>query len=43
MSEQYPESFQPLVEDAQAEEAKQAPDDYTLVPLPPELVERPEE
>lgn len=43
MSEQYPESFQGLVEDAEAEAEQQAPVGYTFAPLPPELVERPEE
>jgi hypothetical protein len=43
MPEQYPKSFQPLIEDAEAEEAQQAPADYTFAPLPPELVERPKE
>lgn len=43
MSEQYPNSFQSLIEDAEAEEAQQAPVGYTFAPLPSELVERPEE
>lgn len=43
MSEQYPASFEPLVEDAEVEEAQQAPAGYTFAPLPPELIERPQE
>lgn len=42
MAEQYPKSFQPLIEDAEVEDV-QVPEGYMFAPLPSELIERPEE